>query len=162
MASDPFDFSDVFAEIESEIDEIMNMPTSKETLQNTIVKSVYNNVYPYYGHGEGDINPRHYHRRYENGGLGDPNNYEVVSGHLTMEVTNNTTGNGDQPGESWTSGPINDIIEEGVGYGWRHSRIFEDQPAPRPFMAQGVDEFVDDYLIPLIEIKCFNSQEGGF
>ena len=159
MPSDPFDFSDVFTQIEKEIDEIMDMPVTKEALQNSIVKSVNENVYPFYGHGEGDNNPRHYHRRGENGGLGDPSNYEVVSGHLKMEVTNNTSGNAAQPGEAWTSGPINDIIETGIGYGWRHSQIFMDQ-MPRPFMGKGVDEFVDDYLIPIIEIKCFG-QEGG-
>ena len=160
MVNDPFDFSDVFTQIEKEIDEIINMPITKETLQNTIIKSVNENVYPFYGHSADDNSPRHYHRRYENGGLGDPKNYEVQTGHLMMEVTNNTMGNGTQPGESWTSGPINDIIETGQGYGWRHSQIYLDQ-SPRPFMESGVNEFVDDYLIPMIEIKCFGQEGGG-
>ena len=166
MAKDAFDFSDVFRDVENKIDTIMGKETTQKTLQLTASAMVYKNVYPYYGSTEeseafGDKDPfkaKHYIRRLESGGLADPDNYEIHKGHLTLTIINNTPGNGRQPGERWTSGPINDIIEEGVGYGWRHSDIYMDQPAPRPFMQDTVDAFVDDFLIPLIEQECFSKK----
>ena len=169
MASDPFDFSDVFRDIENEIDAIMGDPMTATVLQLSAVKFVEENVYPYYGSTEeakafGDKDPsrsNHYIRRLDNGGLADPDNYEVMKDRMKLTIINNTHGNERQPGERWTSGPINDIIEEGVGYGWEHSDIYMDQPAPRPFMQDTIDYFMDDYLIPMIEAKCFVFRAGG-
>jgi hypothetical protein len=169
MASDPFDFSDVLRTIENEIDEIMGDPVSATVLQLSAVKFVEQNVYPYYGNsarteengGKDPFKSRKYIRRLDDGGLADPSNYEVMKDRMKLTLINNTHGNERQPGESWTSGPINDIIEEGVGYGWRHSDIYMDQPAPRPFMQDAIDYFVEDYLIPLIEAKCFVFRAGG-
>lgn len=149
MASDAFDFTDVFKQIETEINNVINSAEMKKRLSESMAYAAWEHVYPYY-------TPTEYKRRGASGGLGSPMNYEVTTGDLKMAVVNETTGNGQQPGESWTSGPINDIIEEGVGYGWRHSEIYESQPYPRPFMQQGIDEFTDNYLLPEIHSKVFN------
>lgn len=149
MASDAFDFTDVFKQIETDINKVMNSAEMKKRLSENMAFAAWEHVYPLYHETE-------YKRRKASGGLGDPNNYEVTTEYLQMTVVNETTGNGEQPGESWTSAPINDIIEEGVGYGWRHSEIYESQPYPRPFMQQGIDEFTDDFLLPEIRSKVFN------
>lgn len=164
MAKSAFDFSDVFTTIENEIDGLMGEQYTQDVLKQTASSMVYKNVYPYYGStemSEAEAGKDHsrsnlYIRRLEDGGLADPDNYEVIKDKLALTIINNTCGNGNQPGERWTSGFINDIIEEGEGYGWRHSAIYEDQPAPRPFMQETVDTFVDDILIPMIEMKCFS------
>lgn len=168
MASNAFDFSDLFRQIENEIDDLMGEPSSKETLKMSAVMMVQKNVYPFYGTAEAtdeekSRNPstsQKYIRRRSAGGLADTENYEVEKDRLKLTITNNTPGNGNQPGESWTSGPINDIIESGHGYGWRHSQIYLDQP-PRPFMQDAVDYFVDDYLLPMIRAKCFTKVGGS-
>lgn len=149
MSGSAFDFSDLFNQIEREISEVVTSPDSQKKLQEHMAFSAFENVYPYYS-------PAGYDRRYANGGLGDPKNYEVIPAKLMLTVINNTTGNGDQPGESWTSGPINDIIENGVGYGWKHSEIYQSQPYPRPFMQNGIDEFTEEYLLPEIHNRVFN------
>lgn len=148
MASDAFDFNDLFNQIEREIGAVMTSPESKKRLQEQAAFAAYEHVYPLYS-------PTEYQRRLSGGGLGDPQNYEVVPGELQLTLINNTTGNGGQPGESWTSGFINDIIESGSGYGWRHSEIYQDQPYPRPFMQNAIDEFTEEYLLPEIHDKVF-------
>lgn len=150
VAKDAFDFSDLFKQIENEINAVINSAEAKKQLSEHMAYSAYENVYPLYS-------PTVYNRRMSGGGLGSPLNYEVITGDLQMTVRNETTGNGGQPGESWTSGPINDIIETGMGYGWKHSEIYQMQPYPRPFMQQGIDEFTDEYLLPEIHSKVFNS-----
>ena len=158
MASSAFDFSDLFLEIEREVGAVMTSPESQRQLKEHARAAAFEYVYPLYGDMSTANTPgtRKYKRRYASGGLGDPDNYEVLTGDLELTVINNTTGNGEQPGESWTSGPINDIIEEGEGYGWRFSEIYMNQPCPRPFMQHGIDEFVDEYLLPEIHDKVFN------
>lgn len=149
MGNDPFDFEDVFEQIKREVNSVITSPESQKKLQEHMRYSAYENVYPYYA-------PVEYERRYANGGLGDPENYEVIPGNMELTVINNTTGNGAQPGERWTSGYINDIIENGVGYGWKRSAIYQMQPYPRPFMQKGIDEFVDEYLLPEIGMQVFS------
>ena len=158
MAKDPYNFDDLFKQLEDEVNAVMTSPESKKQLSEHARYAAYEYVYPLYGNMEpGAVtSARGYRRRYENGGLGDPDNYEVIAERLKLTVINNTTGNCEQPGESWTSGLINDIIENGVGYGWRHSDIYMMQPYPRPFMSKGVDEFVDEYLLPEIHNQVFN------
>lgn len=158
MANDPFNFNDLFNEIEREVSNVMTSPESQKRLKEHARAAAFEYVYPLYGDMMDDSVPsaRAYKRRYTEGGLGDPDNYEVLTGELELTVINNTPGNGEQPGESWTSGPINDIIEQGIGYGWRHSDIYMYQPFPRPFMSQGVDEFTDEYLLPEIHKKVFD------
>jgi len=157
MAKDPFDFSDVFADVEKKINDIMHSPSAKKQLQEHARFAAYEYVYPLYGSMGSEIEgvPKGYIRRYASGGLGDPNKNQVITDMLEMTVINNTPGNGEQPGEQWTSGPINDIIEKGVGYGWRHSDIYGWQPYPRPFMEKGLDEFTDEYLLPEIHKQVF-------
>ena len=148
MASDAFDFNDLFNQIEREIGAVMTSPEAEKQLKDHAAFAAYEYVYPFY-------TPTAYKRRYAGGGLGDPGNYEVKRGELTLTLINNTTGNGSQPGESWTSGFINDIIESGSGYGWRHSEIYQDQPYPRPFMQNAIDEFTEEYLLPEIHNQVF-------
>lgn len=148
MAKSAFDFSDLFNQIEREISEVMTSPESEKKLKEHAAFAAYEYVYPLYS-------PTEYDRRGSSGGLGDKNNYEVLRGELMLTLINNTTGNGSQPGESWTSGYINDIIEGGSGYGWRHSEIYQSQPYPRPFMQNAIDEFTEEYLLPEIHNKVF-------
>lgn len=152
MASQAFNFDDVFEQIKTEIHAIMVSPDAKEMLQKHMSNAAQMKVYPFYApHGI-----HKYQRRYDEGGLMDPKNYEVTTeGEMSIRVTNNTPGNGNQPGESWFSGLINDIIESGTGYGWTHSDIYADQPYPRPFMQDGIDAFVDDYLLEEIRERVF-------
>ena len=91
-----------------------------------IVQSVFPNVYERY-------DPDEYVRRYEEGGLADPRNMEITErrydragGRYEIEVRNTTEG---VDGE----GPIDQVIEKGVGYDWKGSRIYRQQPYPRPF-----------------------------
>ena len=147
-----FNFDDVFDQLKTEIHAIMISPETKSILQKHMSNAAQMKVYPFYApHGI-----HKYQRRYDEGGLMDPKNYEVTTdGEMSLKVVNNTTGNGNQPGESWTSGPINDIIENGTGYGWKNSDIYEDQPYPRPFMQDGIDAFMDDYLLDEIHERVF-------
>lgn len=94
-----------------------------------------------------------YMQRESAGGLADPNNYEVQEGDLQLTIFNNTTGNAAYSGsDGWDSGYINDIIESGSGYHWRNSEMYR-HPVARPFMEKAGDTFVDDILIPLIDMK---------
>ena len=79
--------------------------------------------------------PTEYERRYDEGGLSDyrnieieERNYDAGGGRYEIGVRNLTEG---IDGE----GPIDTVIEEGVGYTWKGSRIYAMQPYPRPFYA---------------------------
>lgn len=148
MAKSAFDFSDLFNQIEREVSEVMTSPASQKALKEHAAYAAFEYVYPYYS-------PTKYERRYAGGGLGSPENYEVIPAELKLTLINNTPGNGSQPGEAWTSGPINDIIEGGTGYGWRHSDIYQMQPYPRPFMQKAIDEYTEEYLLPEIHERVF-------
>lgn len=92
-----------------------------------ILLSVFENVYDKYT--PSGQNP--YERRYDNGGLSDFRNIELVSSGPTangfeIEVRDMAEG---IDGE----GPIDQVIESGVGYTWTESDIYKRQPYPRPF-----------------------------
>lgn len=94
------------------------------------------------------------------GGIKNPDTYEtkIDSNELTMTIISNLKGNPEyEPprhgSEGWDSGNITDIIEEGTGYHWRGSTIYKREPFPRPWMEKSGDIFVDELLIPAIDIK---------
>ena len=157
MASDPFDFSDVFRELEDGIDKFMRDDTTKEVASRMFAESTQELVYDKY-------TPKGYKRRKENGGLKDWQNYHVLNiGKMNMTVINETMGNwryapgfGEIWSEGWDPGYITDIIERGYMYHWTGSEIYQEMPYPRPFMEQACDKFVDDYLMPTIHNVFFN------
>ena len=157
MASDPFDFSDVFQDLEKKIDAYMRDNTTREIASKVFAETACREdgndlVYSLYSPGE-------YVRRGENGGLADWRNYETVNnGVMTITVYNNTVGNPNYAppaSEGYDEGFINDIIESGRGYWWRKSSIYRSR-LPRPFMDKACDKFVDDYLMPMIHSTFFN------
>lgn len=171
MASDPFDFSDVFADLEKKIDDFMKDDTTKEVASRMFAESTQELVYDKYPGYNGPVSksPNYYDeppetRRYENDGLKDWHNYHVMNiGKMNMTIINETkgasvwaTGFGPYPSEGWDAGYINDIIENGVGYHWTGSLIYQLQPYPRPFMEKALDKFTDDYLLPSIHKAFFN------
>lgn len=111
-------------------------PAVKDEMQTQI----YDKVYAAY-------DPTQYERRYDNGGLADKSNMQesVEAGLMTLHVVNLTTGNEEYAdSEEWDPGLITDIIEKGVGYHWRHSRIYSQQPYPRPFINETEKEVIRD------------------
>lgn len=140
MASDPFDFSDVFLDIENKVNNLMSDPVTTELLTKYVERKAKKNVY-------GAYTPTQYERR---NSFQDDDTYEVTTGRLSMNIT------------SWAHGAgragvrLTDVVEEGVGYEWKKSDIYKWQPYPRPFMAEGVDDFVDDYLLPTIHTDFFD------
>lgn len=84
-------------------------------------------------------------------GIADTWNYEVYSEKLKLRLVNNTKGNINyQWTQGWDVGYITDIIESGQGYHWKGSDIYQMNLA-RPFMEDGLDDFVDSYLIPKLD-----------
>ena len=102
-----------------------------------------------------------YQRRGEGpGGIKNPDTYEtkIDDSALTMTIISNLRGNPEyEPprhnSEGWDSGNITEIIEEGIGYHWTGSTIYQEEPFPRPWMEKSGDIFVDELLIPAIDIK---------
>lgn len=143
MAKDPFDFSDVFTELENKINNFMSAPDTQEVLQRYVMRTAEENVYAAYT-PQGKAK---YQRRYS---LTNLDTYEVTSGRLSMTITSHARGQG-FAGEGLT-----DIIESGSGYEWENSAIYANQPYPRPWMEKGVNDFTDDYLLPTIHDTFFN------
>ena len=160
MASDPFDFSDVFADLEKKIDGLMRSDNMHKMLSLSCKDATWDLVYEKYGPRQYDTPEYPISRRYDNDGLMDPDNYPVTNpDKMTMEVSNETKGNPywrPPRSEGWDPGYINDIIENGVGYNWSGSAIYRMQPYPRPFMAEAVDMFTDRTLLPEIHNRFFN------
>ena len=164
MASDPFDFSDVFADLEKKIDGLMRSDNMHKMLSLSCKDATWDLVYEkYVPHGRWIWYTKPGYpisRRYDNGGLMDPDNYPVTNpDKMTMEVSNETKGNPywrPPMSEGWDPGYINDIIEKGVGYNWSDSDIYQMEPYPRPFMAEAVDMFTDRTLLPEIHNRFFN------
>ena len=162
MASDPFDFSDVFADLEKKIDGLMRSDNMHKMLSLSCKDATWDLVYEkYVPHGRWIwyTKPEYpISRRYDNDGLMDPGNYPVTNpDKMTMEVSNETKGNPYWDwSEGWDPGYINDIIEKGVGYNWSDSEIYKHEPYPRPFMAKAVDMFTDRTLLPEIHNRFFN------
>ena len=105
-----------------------------------ILTAVFPDVYEKYTpHGK---NP--YERRYDNGGLSDYQNIELVASGTTgsgyeIEVRDMAEG---IDGE----GPIDQVIETGVGYSWTESDIYKKQPYPRPFYADAEKMMINNGL----------------
>lgn len=160
MASDPFDFSDVFADLEKKIDGLMRSESMHKMLSLSCKDATWDLVYEKYVPTQYDEPGYPTSRRYDNGGLMDPDNYPVTNpDKMTMEVSNETKGNPywrPPRSEGWDPGYINDIIENGVGYNWQDSDIYKMEPYPRPFMAEAVDMFTDRTLLPEIHNRFFN------
>lgn len=159
MASDPFDFSDVFADLEKKIDGLMRSDIMHKMLSLSCKDSTWDLVYEKYHPTQYDAPEYPISRRYDNNGLMDPDNYPVTNpGKMTMEVSNETKGNPywrPPMSEGWDPGYINDIIESGDGYNWQGSLIYNSN-IPRPFMAEAVDMFTDRTLLPEIHNRFFN------
>lgn len=143
MANDPFDFSDVFADIENKINDFMASGDTQEVLKRYVAKNAEESVYAAYT----PMGKHPYVRRYS---LKNIDTYDVTSGRLSMEITSRASGAG-AAGEGLT-----DIIEGGTGYDWVDSAIYANQPFPRPWMEKGVDKFTDDYLLPTIHSVFFD------
>lgn len=102
------------------------------------------------------------------GGIQNPDTYEVKvdDKDLSMSITSNLKGNPMYADcyDGWDSGYITDIIESGVGYHWKTlgplpgSSIYTTyeaagHPLARPWMEKSGDDFVDNLLIPMIDLK---------
>ena len=159
MASDPFDFSDVFADLEKKIDGLMRSDNMHKMLSLSCKDATWDLVYEKYAPSQYDVPEYPISRRYDNDGLMDPDNYPVTNpDKMTMEVSNETKGNlywRPPMSEGWDPGYINDIIESGDGYNWQNSLIYNFN-IPRPFMAEAVDMFTDRTLLPEIHNRFFN------
>lgn len=95
-----------------------------------------------------------YQRRETNGGLKDPDNYEVTVDGMELTVVNNTKGNPMyQNSQGWDEGYITDLIESGDGYHWTQSEIYREMPWERPFMEQSGDEFIDEVFSTMLDMK---------
>lgn len=158
MASDPFDFSDVFQELEDGIDAFMREQDTQDTLSQYCAESTEPLVYNLYEPSQYDAPGYPVSRRYDNGGLMDWHNYVVGNPvKMTLFVSNETKGNAYWArSQGWDPGYINDIIEEGIGYHWEGSAIYRSQPYPRPFMEKACEMFTDLFLMPRIHELFFN------
>lgn len=153
MASDPFDFSDVFADLENKIDEFMKSADTKELIAKMFAYETGEHVYALY-------DPTEYERRIGDDGLGDWRNYDVIDGpnKMSLIIANETKGNAryaDMMGGNYDPGYITDIIESGAGYWWENSRIYKER-TPRPFMDIAANKVMDDYILPSIHTLFFD------
>jgi len=130
MANDPFDFSDVFAEIENKVADVMQSSQAGSVLREVMALSAQSNVY-------GAYTPTMYERRHT---MDNSIAYKVDASGNTMTVEN-----------ILTEERVFDIVESGSGYTWTKSQIYKMQPFPRQYTQQGIDQFVDDWLMPEIE-----------
>lgn len=103
----------------------------------------------------GAYNPTVYERRGPGGGgIEDERSYEVTvdAQELTMTIESTATGNPlYEKTDGWNPGYITDIIESGDGYNWKHSDIYLER-LPRPWMEEAGNDFVDNLLMPMIDI----------
>lgn len=106
-----------------------------EEIKDVEIRTIKTSVYDAYS-------PTMYIRRYGNNGIIDKKNINV---HFTdnvnaisMSITNDTRGNTWWPNS--TSGYIEHIIEDGVGYTWTRSDIYKEQPYPRPFTKNTIND----------------------
>lgn len=79
--------------------------------------------------------PKEYVRRKEDGGLLDDENYLVEEIENGIKISNITRDNG----YATPSDPdryVAPIVEDGVGYTWEDSEIYQMQPYPRPFIKE--------------------------
>ena len=166
MANDPFDFSDVFADLEKKIDDFMHFDTTHEAASRMFADSTEELVYKKYtptGYPRYDMYGEGVSRRKGDDGLQDWRNYHVLNiGRMSMTVINETKGNpvwnpqwNPLAYDPFDPGYISDIIESGHGYNWKYSVIYRTQQA-RPFMEEACNRFVDTYLLPTIHSLYFD------
>lgn len=137
------------------------MRDSKEACKTMFAQHADNDVLDHYY-------PTQYVRRSENGpyggttGIADEKSYEVHVKGLEMTIENKTKGNPRYKTgtDGWDSGNITEIIENGVGYNWRNSEIYRISPFPRPYMEEAGNDFVDNLLIPMVDIAMKNLLGG--
>ena len=151
MAID-LELSSIVMSIKNKIDATMRQQT--EICKKMFVQHAKNDVL-------GEYVPTQYKRRSENGsyggttGVADEQSYDVtVDGNsLTLTIVNDVRGNPrySESKDGWDSENITDIIESGSGYNWKRSEIYQYN-IPRPWMEQAGDDFVDNLLIPMIDI----------
>lgn len=125
------------AKLEVAIDEVLESSV-KDGLLKALQDSVENRVY-------GAYTPTMYVRREYDGGLIADENFMFIPGDMELNVANIATGNknyADANGAQWDSGDISDLIEAGIGYHWIWSDIYKDMPYPRPFMHEGLSDYV--------------------
>lgn len=77
--------------------------------------------------------------------MDNPSSYRVEASDNTITIENVAT-----------ESDVFNVVESGVGYTWEHSRIYGMQPFPRPYSQNGIDQFVDLWLMPEIERKVFS------
>lgn len=99
-----------------------------ETIKDVETEHIREDVYNTY-------TPTMYQRRYENDGLIDKENMKEVikkeDNTISLDITNDTLENQDYPNADQDY--IDSIIENGEGYTWKNSQIYQEQPYPRPF-----------------------------
>ena len=119
-------------------------------------------------HAENDVLdayvPTQYERRGKSGGgIEDERSYEVTVDvpNLSMTIESTATGNPryEKGTDGWDPGYITDIIESGDGYNWKHSDIYKEK-YPRPWMQEAGDDFVDNLLMPMIDLAMDNLLGG--
>jgi hypothetical protein len=122
-----------------------------ESMKGAIAQSVQTEVYAAY-------TPSMYKRRgTAAGGLENPeSNVATVIG-MELTVRNETLGNAAYSGsDGWDSGEIADIVEQGNGYHWKRSEIYQQQPFPRPFMQPAKDLYVGSGLAEMDVVDEIN------
>lgn len=113
--------------------------------RDAIIASVFSEVY-------GKYEPSEYQRRYDSGGLADPNNIVMVESQATADGYEIAVQN--QTRDDYDHRLIAPIVESGEGYEWEQSRIYKMQPYPRPFHEKA-EEMIGDGLLD-------NALERGF
>lgn len=139
------EFENIVKGIETDIQALLTRFDVQEEFKESVSRAAEKNVYGAYA-------PTQYTRRGADGmGIADTWNYEVSADKLSLKLVNNTKGNHIYAWtQGWDSGYITDIIESGHGYHWKRSEIYQTNLA-RPFMEEGLNDFVDRYLIPRLD-----------
>lgn len=135
MAKDAFDFSDIFSDIQKKIGDVMQSSEAESKAREIMALAAEEGVYSKY-------QPTEYVRRHT---MDNPSSYRVEASDNTITIENVAT-----------ESDVFNVVESGVGYTWEHSRIYGMQPFPRPYSQNGIDQFVDLWLMPEIERKVFS------
>lgn len=119
------------AYLQKQIDKSLQTDVAENT-KDLIKKHVETDVYAKYS-------PTEYIRRKEDGGLLDDENYLITPIENGVSIENITR----DDGYATPSDPdrlVAPIVEDGVGYTWEWSKIYQKQPYPRPFIGNTRDE----------------------
>ena len=115
----------LFAHIQKQVTDALQTDVAEDTVE-LMKEHIQTDVYDKY-------EPTQYVRRMEDGGLIDDDNYLIEDIDNGVKITNITRDNG----YATPSDPdrlVTPIVESGVGYTWRKSKIYQMQPYPRPFV----------------------------